>query len=94
MSRILSEAKVAAFKDEVEAVRNCGHDTANGAPVDTLLNLLHSLTVARAALRKYDDAADKFIAKVESGRAQSHETYNDLLRCRQDSHAAFGEEQP
>lgn len=26
-------------------------------------------------------AAEKFVEKVESGRARSHETYNDLKAC-------------
>lgn len=33
-------------------------------------------------LRDYDAAADKFIAKVQSGRARSVETYADLRACR------------
>lgn len=36
----------------------------------------------RDALADYDVAADKFIAKVESGRARSRETYADLKACR------------
>lgn len=33
-------------------------------------------------LNDYDAAADKFIAKVQDGRARSHETYADLRACR------------
>jgi len=33
------------------------------------------------ALWKYQAAAGKFIAKVESGRARSVETYSDLKIC-------------
>lgn len=36
----------------------------------------------RDLLADYDVAADKFIAKVESGRAFSRETYADLKACR------------
>lgn len=32
-------------------------------------------------LRLYDAAAENFIAKVESGRARSMETYNDLKQA-------------
>lgn len=35
-----------------------------------------------AVLEAYNAAADKFIAKVESGRARSVETYRDLTECR------------
>jgi hypothetical protein len=40
------------------------------------------LAVAHAALADYDAAADKFIAKVETGRAHSRETYADLKAAR------------
>lgn len=33
-------------------------------------------------LSDYNAAADKFIAKVETGRARSVETYADLKACR------------
>lgn len=35
----------------------------------------------RQALVNYDRAARKFIDKVESGRAHSVETYDDLKQC-------------
>lgn len=35
------------------------------------------------AVAAYDEAADKFIAKVEGGRARSTETYKDLVACRE-----------
>lgn len=33
----------------------------------------------------YNEAADKFIAKVQDGRARSRETYRDLVRAREQS---------
>ena len=33
------------------------------------------------ALKAYDEAAEKFLAKVEDGRARSMVTYYDLKRC-------------
>lgn len=37
----------------------------------------------------YDKAADKFIEKVETGRAKSRETYSDLRAVRQKLHEVF-----
>jgi hypothetical protein len=41
-----------------------------------------TITRLRGVVAAYNDAADKFIAKVESGRARSQETYADLKACR------------
>ncbi len=41
-----------------------------------------AVALARNAIRLYDTAADKFIAKAESGRARSVETYDDLKAVR------------
>lgn len=41
-----------------------------------------------AALAEYDRAAQLFIEKVESGRAQSRETYGDLKRIMERRRAA------
>lgn len=38
--------------------------------------------VVIAVLKAYNDAADKFIAKVDRGDARSRETYADLTRAR------------
>lgn len=43
----------------------------------------------RDALETYDVAAEKFISKVESGRARSMETYNDLKQALAKSKEVF-----
>jgi hypothetical protein len=42
-------------------------------------------------LRMYRDAADKFINKVESGRARSMETYAEMKACKEAYLKYFGE---
>lgn len=34
-----------------------------------------------SVIEKYDKASQKFINKVETGKARSVETYNDLKKC-------------
>ena len=38
-------------------------------------------------IRAYDAAADKFIAKVENGQANSRRTYRELKECREMSNS-------
>lgn len=45
--------------------------------------VLNQLEAARKVLKEYDQAADKFIKKVDTGRARSVETYNDLKLARE-----------
>jgi hypothetical protein len=44
----------------------------------------------KALLREYRLAAQKFIAKCETGRARSVETYADLRACEQAAIKLFG----
>ena len=48
----------------------------------------HTITSLLQALKKYDEAAEKFIEKVESGRAHSKETYADLKAALETSRLA------
>jgi hypothetical protein len=41
------------------------------------------VTIIDEALRLYNAAADKFIAKVDNGQARSVETYAELKRARE-----------
>lgn len=50
--------------------------------LDALVAREREIEALRADLDAYDYAADKFIEKVRSGRAQSRETYADMLACR------------
>jgi hypothetical protein len=45
-------------------------------------SLYDQLKAAQEVLKIYDAAADKFIDKVDTGRARSVETYNDLKAAR------------
>jgi len=51
--------------------------------IDQLIDVIH----------RYDEAADKFIQKVDSGRARSVETYNELKVARAASRI-YAEEEP
>lgn len=55
--------------------------------------LAAALAEAGQALTVYDDAGRKFIAKVESGRAHSRETYTDLCTARDLAAPLIGREQ-
>lgn len=68
---MLASAWSAEFKRR-KAARKARRSTGR-AEVESEL-----LAEARGRLALYDAAARKFIAKVESGRARSHETYADL----------------
>lgn len=51
--------------------------------------LEQQLRLARRALSLYDAAADRFIQKVDSGRARSVETYRQLKEAREASRTAW-----
>ena len=55
---------------------------ANGKEILRLHGIIDQL---KDALRHYNIAADKFIRKVEAGRARSVETYADLKACRENA---------
>ena len=53
-------------------------------------HVLPGIVKMAEAILKYDAAADKFIDKVDIGRARSVETYNDLKLAREASKALNG----
>jgi hypothetical protein len=72
-------------RERDEARKTCAELVTDGNAV-TLAESLHKIEAERDQLRKVCDsqqqAMTKFIAKVESGKARSVETYKDFCECR------------
>lgn len=68
----------------IERLENYYDFQCEGGPLKNCVEWIRLKEVVRA----YDAAADKFIRKVDEGRAHSHETYRDLTEARVKSREA------
>jgi hypothetical protein len=77
---VITREKLEEIKEEYYS---CGIDGANMIRQDYFELLLDTLDAALEVVAYAGISAEKFIAKVESGRARSRETYADMKVLRE-----------